>query len=322
LGYGSERESSRVGGETCLAANSAHSLPESVSPKPHAKADIAALKAPDSWILHAHARTYYWRGSGQLSVKTFFGGRAHYRVGLGHHALDETSYLVLNETQSYEISIEARQPVESFCIFFTPGLAEDVERSLSTKASKLLDEPHSRTSEPVRFFERNYTHDQILSPELFRLRQNYKRYERARLGEQFHAIVERLLMVHRRTWAEVNRLDNVRIAVREELYRRVSRARDYMTAMFAEPLRLTDIARVACLSPNHFLRTFRSVFGTTPHQFLTDRRLQEARRLLAGTELTVTEICFATGFESLGSFSWLFRQRHGLTPSQYRCAKK
>ncbi len=236
--------------------------------------------------------------------------------------MDDSSYLVLNEGQNYEINIESRQPVESFCIFFAPGFAEDVQRGLSEKAENLLDEPHSTVIAPIRFFERNYTHDLILSPALFRLRRNYKSHENGWLVEQLHSVVERLLKVHRSTWAEAERLDSVRMATREELYRRVSRARDYVSAMFAEPVPLQELSRVACLSPNHLLRTFRKVFGGTPHQFLTERRLEEAKRLLAGTELTVTEICLTTGFESLGSFSSLFRKRFGVAPSQYRQEKR
>ena len=95
-----------------------------------------------------------------------------------------------------------------------------------------------------------------------------------------------------------------------------------MHALFAEPVTLREMAGAACMSPNHLLRTFRQAFGETPHQFLTTRRLEEARRLLADRELPVTEICLAVGFESLGSFSTLFRKRFGVSPSEYRRAKK
>jgi AraC family transcriptional regulator len=290
--------------------------------KPPAKKDSAFVRTADSWILHARAPVYYWQGTGELSIKTFSGGRAHYRVGAGHHAVDETSYLVLNDGQNYAISIESRQPVESFCIFFAAGLAEDVQRNLSGEPGDLLDEPHSNDLAPIRFFEKSYAHDLILSPALLRLRRDHKNHEHEWIIEQLHSIVARLLRVHRRTRAETERLDNVRAATREELYRRVSRAGDYISAMFAEPVTLADVARAACLSPNHLLRSFRQVFGITPHQFLTERRVREAKRLLASTDLSVTEICLATGFESLGSFSSLFRKRYGVAPSQFRQANK
>jgi AraC family transcriptional regulator len=280
------------------------------------------IKPGDCWILHAQAREYHWEGSGQLSIKTFLGGRAQYRVGSSHHAVDESSYLVLNHGQTYSINIESRQPVESFCLFFADGFAEDVQRTLSQRPEDLLDEPDGNEIAPIHFFEKNYAHDQILSPVLFRLRSEYQNRERGWLVEQLHTVVERLLRVHRGTYAETERLDSVRPATREELYRRISRARDYMSSKFAEPVTLSQLARVTCLSPNHLLRTFRKVFGGTPHQFLTERRVQEAKRLLAATELSVTDICLACGFESLGSFSSLFRKRCGSPPSEYRETKR
>ncbi|MBA3357135.1 MAG: helix-turn-helix transcriptional regulator [Pyrinomonadaceae bacterium] len=91
-------------------------------------------------------------------------------------------------------------------------------------------------------------------------------------------------------------------------------------------LRRTDHAQRhgqgACLSPNHFLRTFKQAFHQTPHQYLTRIRLEHAQGLLAQTNQPVTDVCFAVGFESLGSFSWLFRQRVGLAPEAYRRAKR
>jgi len=237
--------------------------------------------------------------------------------------VDQFSYLVLNDGQSYEIDIDSQQPVESFCLFFAPGLAKEVQQSLSVKSERLLDRSASdNAAPPIRFFEKNYSHDQVLSPALFRLRNSYAKQERGWLVEQLHGIVERLLKVHELVSRETERLDNVRPATREELYRRACRARDYASAMFAEPVTLSEFARVACLSPNHLLRTFRQIFQETPHQFLITRRLEEAKRLLLRDDLSVTEVCLAVGFESLGSFSTLFRKRFGISPSEYRDTKK
>jgi AraC-like DNA-binding protein len=77
-------------------------------------------------------------------------------------------------------------------------------------------------------------------------------------------------------------------------------------------------AKAARLSPYHFHRMFKLAFGQTPMQFLQECRLAAARRLLVATDQSVTLICFAVGFESLGSFSWLFRKRFGLSPRRFR----
>jgi transcriptional regulator GlxA family with amidase domain len=77
-------------------------------------------------------------------------------------------------------------------------------------------------------------------------------------------------------------------------------------------------AAIAVISPFHFQRMFKQAFGVSPMQFLQRRRLNVARQLLAESESDVTSICLAVGFQSLGSFSWLFRRRFGHSPRTYR----
>ena len=89
-----------------------------------------------------------------------------------------------------------------------------------------------------------------------------------------------------------------------------------------EPLRLGELARQSGMSPFHFLRRFKSTFGQTPHRFLIAQRLTRARTLLIETDLSVTEICFECGYESLGSFSALFRREIGCSPRDYRLRRQ
>lgn len=273
-----------------------------------------------SFILHEKAPYYYWEGEGQLSIKTFRGGQAFYSVGKGYYAVDDTSYLVLNDRQPYSITIEAEREIESFCIFFQPGFAEEVYHSLATSHEQLLDELAATGVGPVHFFERTYQHDERLSPALAQLRM-YAGSDTLHIHEQLHEIMQRLLHVHFAACKEVATLPALRASTREELYRRLYRARDYAIALYDRPLSLNELAAVASLSPNHFLRTFKQVFHLTPHQFLINKRLERAQQLLLASELSVTDICFALGFESLGSFSWLFRKRSGMSPSDFRRKK-
>lgn len=96
------------------------------------------------------------------------------------------------------------------------------------------------------------------------------------------------------------------------------RARALLDAAYESELTLEIISRHVGLSRAYFARAFRRAFGVTPHQYLTRRRIERARALLAGGELSVTEVCFAVGFQSLGSFSALFRRVTGHSPEGYR----
>lgn len=95
-------------------------------------------------------------------------------------------------------------------------------------------------------------------------------------------------------------------------------ARRLIDERFAEPLTVDEAAKAVGVSTYHFIRLFRRAFGCTPGRYLRERRLTRARQLLASSDVSVTDICFAVGFESLGSFCTLFRRSHGETPAAYR----
>jgi AraC-like DNA-binding protein len=103
-----------------------------------------------------------------------------------------------------------------------------------------------------------------------------------------------------------------------ELYRRLLRGKDYMDSFFGARAHLGEVAGKACLSPYHFHRLFREVFRETPNQYLQRKRLDYARRMLERGEQSVTDICLEVGFESITSFSALFRRNFGCSPREYR----
>ncbi|WP_438828686.1 helix-turn-helix transcriptional regulator [Streptomyces klenkii] len=99
---------------------------------------------------------------------------------------------------------------------------------------------------------------------------------------------------------------------------RLRRARDTMDRDYAEPLDVPALARSAHMSPGHFSRSFRAAFGETPYSYLMTRRIERAKALLRRGDLSVTDVCFAVGCTSLGSFSSRFTELVGESPSAYR----
>ena len=94
---------------------------------------------------------------------------------------------------------------------------------------------------------------------------------------------------------------------REYLCDQVAQARNFIEENFSNRIRLHDIAGEAYFSKFHFLRLFKSMYGKTPHQFLTEVRIKKAKQLLQ-TGLPVSEVCFLTGFDSISSFKGLFKR--------------
>ena len=110
----------------------------------------------------------------------------------------------------------------------------------------------------------------------------------------------------RRTGADIDEL------------RRLRRARDRMDREYAQPLDVPALARTALMSPAHFSRRFREAYSETPYSYLMTRRIERAKALLRRGDLSVTEVCFAVGCSSLGSFSARFSELVGEAPSMYR----
>ena len=110
----------------------------------------------------------------------------------------------------------------------------------------------------------------------------------------------------------------MQLTAREDVNRRMLRARDAMDRRYAEPLDLPTLAAIAHLSASQFGRVFKEVYGETPHRYLQRRRVERAMTLLRQTDRAVTDIAWDVGFASLGTFSRTFTTIVGCSPSQFR----
>lgn len=97
---------------------------------------------------------------------------------------------------------------------------------------------------------------------------------------------------------------------------------EYVDRHYARPLTVERLAALAGLSTFHFIRAFHAHTGATPHQYVRARRIARAKELLVTTPAPVTEICDLVGFQSLGSFSTVFRRLTGETPAAYRATRR
>ena len=98
----------------------------------------------------------------------------------------------------------------------------------------------------------------------------------------------------------------------------LARVLELIDQRFNEPLRVEDLGRHACLSPFHFARMFKVSVGQAPHAYLTARRMEHARRLLAETGIPIAEVARRVGFRTQAHFSGVFRKQVGTTPGQFR----
>ena len=265
------------------------------------------------------ARYYVPDFEGCLSIKSVVNGTAVWETERRRFLLNEDRWLILNDRQRYTITIDALRLVTTFCLFFERGFVEELYRAQVAPSGVLLDLPQPARTGTVEFISRIEPSDGSVIGFLKRFQTELVegRMSRVEWEERFLRIAGMLVQGRSDTVNAIARLPAVRHSTCVEVYRRLLRGRDFLLSSLDEPIRLKDMAAAACLSPFHFHRVFRRAFGETPHRYLTRHRLERAAQLLGRAELSVTEICLATGFESLTSFSDLFRRHYGLPPSKF-----
>ncbi|WP_422938715.1 helix-turn-helix domain-containing protein [Vreelandella venusta] len=120
--------------------------------------------------------------------------------------------------------------------------------------------------------------------------------------------------------SEVDRLYTEEL-FRAELYVQVRRSKALMENYYSERIEVNELAKTALMSRFHYIRTFQSMYGLTPRSYLRDLRIKQAKNLLR-SGLSVTEVCFAVGYESLPTFSSVFKKCTGYTPRDYQWLHK
>jgi len=262
-------------------------------------------------------REYYVRDfPGPLSIKAVLRGQAEWRAGKSRFEVEAGSFVILNDGQPYSMTIEPGPPVETFCVFFERGFVEDAWRSAASGDAALLDDPERFRRGALEFEERLRPRGGRIDRTLRRMREAAASGGDAEAG--YYELALGLVELRTELAREIGRVPAARASTRQELHARVQRGRQAMDEMLNENLPLEQIARLAHLSPFHFHRAFCAVFGETPHAYRTRRRLERASRLLKETDFPVTDVCLDTGFESVGSFSALFRRKFGASPTEFR----
>ena len=273
-------------------------------------------------ITNGRGHTHFAQTDGlPLSLKCMFNGRARYTVGRAEFCVDDRGFMIVNEGQPYTIEIASPTQVESFIFWFPRGWAEEVASSLERTARAQLHDPDGGGRCGVEFFTRYIANEEAVMPRVRRILASYKSgcaQDDGWLEERLRDLLAAMLQKERGAARDIASISAARSATREELWRRLHRGRDFIHANSSAEIGLSEAARAACLSPYHFLRSFREAFGVTPHQFLTRCRIERAKFLLERTEVSITDVCFDAGFVSVGSFTTLFHRITGVPPRIWR----
>lgn len=140
--------------------------------------------------------------------------------------------------------------------------------------------------------------------------------------EVIQSLVQQLIVHLLRAHVNLKRSEELELSRVGIVDRRLRRAIEFMHDNCARELSLAEIADAAYLSEFHFARLFKKITGTTPHAYLAALRIERARRLLAETDLPITEVGARVGYNSQSHFTKIFREATGITPHAFRASVK
>lgn len=266
----------------------------------------AARAAGQPWptvVIHTLAREEYRPDiEGPLCLFVNLRGKGRTKLGTRWLELDAAAFAVSDAGQTF--TLEYEKPVEALNFYFSDDWVKDVTQGARSVRS------------PARLGVRDSRLDAALGrivPLLAQPARNELVLEQCLLG-----VLALVLEGDRqRRWAETPA--NSKPATREELGRRLSQAIDYMVAFGSGPVTLAELARAACLSKYHFLRSFKAFTGVTPARYLNGLRIERAQQMLRRhSDVPLSEVARLVGFSEPAALSRAFQRLVGVRPGGYR----
>jgi AraC-like DNA-binding protein len=133
--------------------------------------------------------------------------------------------------------------------------------------------------------------------------------------EFFYACSEKIIADQIPIFKQLQSIPTVKATTKKELYRRISKGKEFIDAYFLSPLTVGTVAKAACMSEYHFFRIFKSVFNLSPNQYLIQKRLEYGLSILQQDKNSVSIAAIEAGFSDIHAFSKAFKMHFGYSPS-------
>lgn len=257
--------------------------------------------------------TFYSKSdSSALSIKLPVTGIEHYTICNKNYTITPDSFLIVDEGDTIECTVDSEKMVESICIYLDKSVYSDILTSVKSEHNVLdIDREYDFDI----YSDSYHINGDALSKSLASIKCNN---DLGLLSEEDYIILTEKLAVHQNSQkAILFNIDVLNYSTRLELYKRLRKAKAYIYDSYFEDLTLEKISQVSFLSKYHLLRTFKQAFGITPHQALLHRRIEKSKERLL-QNLSINAVALECGFNNRRSFSRVFKDITGMTPIEYR----
>ncbi|MFA5243993.1 MAG: AraC family transcriptional regulator [Pedobacter sp.] len=265
---------------------------------------------------------FYPENVGSFSMKMVFNGNTNYTIGRRQLNLYPDSFLTINQGTTYSSKVDSWQPVNNLSISFSPLFLADFCRAHKNIHQSLLDDPYKNEDISRDFFlETIYPFSGDMKYNILHLKHQIEMEttDDLLINEYlYHCLLNYYKVYHKEVLGKSEKLNFLNNSTKIEILKRLTFAREFINSNYNKCIDLEDIAKSACLSVNHLLRTFKQAYGISPHQYLIQVRIERAKYFLKNTSYTLNEIVELIGFECPSSFIRLFRTMNKTTPGKYR----
>lgn len=302
-----------------------HDFPDIIWLKKQIKERFASpvkgkFDGPKGWptvLLNVKSRASH-RGGIKGPLSLFYNLNGQSRVSLASKSVDLRPgfFFLTNASQVYDLDIPTS--AETFNIHFGEQFLEEILESF--RFPQKLDQDWRIKGTPYHVYNRLYPENPLLHRLILAIqtREEEGFLDPLWLEEQLYNILCIILSISHKDFDNINQLPAMRTSSREEIFRRLSLAADLIYAHYDQALSLEELAQCSFFSKFHFLRLFKVAFGQSPHQFITQVRIQKAKEWLEYTDWPIHLIAESIGLENTSSFSRLFRQRTSMYPTTFR----
>lgn len=257
----------------------------------------------------------------RFSVKYVIEGCEKYTVNGKKFHLAKGQYLLANCFAEGSIKIDSPKPVKGICIELSMDILSEVVASYRRPDTAIADLALDKFFSTPEFLENQYNAAQTSTGKLLldldaRLSKNpFHAHEFNH--EFFYQLAEHLVIDNANLCQQIKAISSVKLATKKDLIRKLNTGKAFMDTNFSLPMDIAMIAKEAGLSPYHFFRLFKTVYGKSPYQYLLHKRLNSTLVKIQNGNDSLTEIAMNTGFSDIHSFSKTFKKHFGIAPSEY-----
>lgn len=283
-------------------------------------------------IADAKSNAFYFKSNNlssgnhisRLSIRSVSNGYQQFKINNRDFVLDKNHYLLVNEGDQFESDLDTNSLIEGIVVAFNPNDAKDITYNYQQSETNLLDDPFQRRTDSLELNTQSILLRSAIQQTIHKIKEGIQSdlYEPLYYEQLFYDLIEEILTDQYNLKVRIENLKAKKKSTKEEIFRRVNNAKSFMDSELATNISLNTLGKVSTMSPYHFLRSFKVIYHLTPHQYLTNQRIERAKFLLVDSDLEINEIVGKTGFHNKSSFCRLFKSKTQLSPLSFRIAKR